>query len=66
MFMNYYSDYEDELKMLFKVIFQKTDDQLRLIGASDSGACVCVCLIIQESSLFSIIKINPINHHFIR
>lgn len=37
------------MKDLFKVVFQKTDDQLKLVGASDSGACVCVCLITQES-----------------
>ena len=29
-------------------MFQKTDDQLKLVGASDSGACVCVAFITQE------------------
>ena len=50
MFKKYYCDYEDDLTSIFKIIFQKTDDQLRLIGASDCGACVCVCLIVEERS----------------
>lgn len=38
------------MKDIFKVVFQKTDDQLKLVGASDTGACVCVCFITAEVS----------------
>ena len=37
------------MKDLFRVVFQKTDDQLKLVGASDTGACVCVCWVTDES-----------------
>ena len=42
-------NYKDCLmKDLFRTVFQKTDDQLKLVGASDSGACVCISFITQE------------------
>lgn len=37
------------MKDLFRSVFQKTDDQLKLVGASDTGACVCVCFITEEA-----------------
>ncbi|KAL4439513.1 hypothetical protein ABPG74_003915 [Tetrahymena malaccensis] len=36
------------IKELFTQIFKKTDDKLRLVGASDQGACACIALVRKE------------------
>ncbi|EGR33322.1 protein phosphatase, putative [Ichthyophthirius multifiliis] len=39
-----------DAKELFKTVMKKTDDQLRLVGASDQGACVCLALVRKEAN----------------
>ncbi|KAL4491933.1 hypothetical protein ABPG72_008354 [Tetrahymena utriculariae] len=39
---------EVPVKELFTQIFKKTDDKLRLVGASDQGACACIALVRKE------------------
>ena len=34
---------------VFSAVFKKADGQLKLVGGSDSGVCVCVCLISKEN-----------------
>lgn len=43
-------EYKKEIpvKDLFTTIYKKTDEKLRLVGASDQGACACLALIRKE------------------
>jgi hypothetical protein len=47
-----YFDYENDLDMLYQIVFNKIDDQLKMIGAAESGTTTCVCFIRKENSLY--------------
>ena len=34
---------------VFSAVFKKADGQLKLVGGSNSGVCVCFCLISMEN-----------------
>jgi len=47
-FIKLYKDYTNNIEKLFQIVFNKVDDQLKLVGASDSGSTACICFVRQE------------------
>ncbi len=52
-FDKFYGDYEKNIEKLFQVVFNKVDDQLKMVGASEAGSTACVCFLRKEQSIFS-------------
>jgi len=47
-FIKIYKDYQNNVEKLFQIVFNKVDDQLKLVGASDSGCTACVAFVRKE------------------
>lgn len=49
-FCKLYDDYDEDLERLFQVVFNKIDDELKIIGAAEVGSTACVCFVRKETS----------------
>jgi len=48
--MKLYDDYENDIERLYQIVFNKVDDELKIIGAAEVGSTACVCFVKKENS----------------
>ena len=52
-----YDDNENNIEKLYQLVFNRVDDQLKMVGALDSGSTICTCFVRKENSLYQIFNL---------
>jgi len=47
-FAKIYDDYHDDIERLLQIVFNKVDDELKIVGAAEVGSTACVCFVRKE------------------
>jgi len=57
-FMKLYDDYENDIERLYQIVFNKVDDELKIIGAAEVGSTACVCFVKKENNSTTVYVAN--------